>query len=94
MTTGNDHAIMEVLQEVQARSRRTETRLMRLCGHFGVDPANKDRCRTVASDTIEVSAMDVSLGDCLTYCQQKGLIGTIRVMHGDVMIGTLDTGVH
>jgi hypothetical protein len=75
--------------EVLQRVRRIETRLMRLCIYLGLDPTDRERCKIVEGNTIEVEGYDVSIGDCLRYASKSGLRGTFIVKCRDVHLGTL-----
>lgn len=79
-----------LLQEIQQRTRRTETRLMRLCDYMGIDPTNKIRCILANDGTIALNAMDVGIGECLRFAKEKGILGVITLTYAGAAVGTLN----
>ena len=81
--------------EVLQRTRRIETRLMKLCVHMGFDPT-RDRDRVVVKRlhplTLDLAGMDVSLGDLLDACRKSGITQAVLVEHRGVLLATITLG--
>lgn len=81
------------LSELLDRARRTETRLMRLCTHIGVDVTEgKIRVTVVAKApvvTLELAGLDVSFSDVLAFCRRSGINGTCMVQCRGKTLGTI-----
>jgi hypothetical protein len=80
--------------EVLQRMRRIETRLTRLCVHVGLDPTrDRDRVAVKQTDplTLDLTGMDVSIGDLLDACRKHAITHTLIEYRG-VLIATLSLG--
>jgi hypothetical protein len=70
------------LDELVERTRRIETRLMRVALHLGCDPTEKKRIMQVEDGTrtaIEIAGLDVSIGDILAYCKKTDIRSTVEL---------------
>jgi hypothetical protein len=81
--------------EVLQRARRIETRLMKLCNFLGLDPA-RDRDRVIVKKltplTLDLSGLDVSIGDLLDTCRRESITHTVMVEHKGVLLATIILG--
>jgi len=81
--------------ELLQRTRRIETRLMKLCAHMGFDPS-RDRDRVIIKRltplTLDVAGLDVSLGDLLDACKKGGITHNILVEHKGVLLAGITLG--
>lgn len=69
------------LDEVVERTRRIETRLMRVALHLGCDPTDKKRVSHAEGTppAVEVAGLDVSIGDILAYCNKVDIRSTVEL---------------
>lgn len=78
--------------EVLQRTRRIETRLMKLCAFLGFDPG-RDRDRVIVESespvVLDISGLDVSLGDLFDACRKSGISGPVTVKHKGVLVAAI-----
>ena len=80
----------EVLDGVAQRVKRLETRFMRLCDALHVDPTEgKVRVVELAPNMVEVSALDVSMGDVLAFCRKSGINRIATIMYRGKVLGSV-----
>ena len=81
--------------ELLQRTRRIETRLMKLCGHLGFDPS-RDKERVVVKRVdplvLDLTGLDVSLGDLLDACRKCAITSTMTVECKGVLLATITLG--
>jgi hypothetical protein len=81
--------------EMLQRTRRIETRLMKLCNFLGLDPS-RDRDRVIVKRltplTLDIAGLDVSLGDLLDACRKAGITHTAAVECRGVLLATIILG--
>jgi len=81
--------------EVVQRMRRIETRLMKLCVFMGLDPTReRDRVivKRVSPLTLDLSGLDVSMGDLLDACRKTGITHQVLIEHKGVLLATITLG--
>src|SRR5574337_292792 len=79
------------LDEIVKRARRMETRLMRIATGLGLDPArDKDRVAitSVAPFVLELTGMDVSIGDLVDRCRKSGISQPALIRYKGRVLGT------
>jgi hypothetical protein len=83
-----DHAIQESLQ----RTRRIETRLMKLCTGLGIDPTDsKVRFVLVSTEPpiVDLTGYDVCFSEVLTFCSKNGLNTVVTLTCKGQTLGTI-----
>jgi hypothetical protein len=71
------------LDEILRRVRRIETRQMKLAEAQGVNP-NDVRDKVMLGGTpgtLDITGLDVSLGDMLDFCRKSGITERVWVYH-------------
>lgn len=86
------------LEEIASRVRRIETRQMKVALAQGFDPTlDKARAVMVPSKngggfpTVEITGLDVSLGDLADACKTSGISGSVRIVHNGVYVGSFNS---
>ena len=85
----NDH------EEILKRVRRIETRQMKMAEHLGLDPTKgRDRITQVANAPIvlDVSGLDVSIGDLVDFCRKSGITRTVLLECRGRLLGEFIVG--
>jgi hypothetical protein len=81
----------DVQTEILQRVRRIETRQMVIAKGMGLDPKGTVRV-TLSSTGLNVTGLDVSLGDLLDFCRKSGIKEPIRLWYRKMHIGDLAPG--
>ena len=81
----------ETLQEIMQRTRRIETRLVRLCLHTGLDPTDGKRMEQTNADPpiVAVHGLDASFSDCLQFCRTSGISGIVTLTCRGELLGSI-----
>jgi hypothetical protein len=82
----------EMVTEILARVRRTETRLTKLGIQLGVDLTDQKVRIALTNESppfVEVSGLDVSLQDILAFCGKRGIMGVVTVTYRNRLLGNV-----